>query len=139
MRKVSPIKRTVPAYIFSETEKAIIKEHFDYRIVPVVVSGKMVNCIEFDEDVFDVMDDIETHMLFEADMSDAERKGLAMRMSAVCFQCVRELNYISGANLMEIANSLKAIGRCVALACVAGLAILDANHARRLLPLIRAI
>lgn len=139
MGKVSPIKRTIPAYTFNETEKAIINEHFQYRIIPVIVGGKSVNCIEFEEDVFDVLDDIESYQLFESDMSDSEKKGLAMRMSAVCFQCVRELNYVNGANLIEIGKSLKIIGRCIALACVSGLAILDPNQARRLLPIIRAI
>ena len=139
MKKVNQAKRLIPAYLLNETEKAIITENYNYHIVPISTGGKIIRCLEFEEDAFDVLDNIESHMLLEADMSDTERRGLATRIATVAFLSVRELGYINGNNLIEIGKSLKAVGRVVALAAVCGLAVLDTVSARRLIPLIRAI
>lgn len=139
-RKINNTKKLIPTYLLDETQRRIIKENFYYSTKSVLVCGKLINCLEFNEDVFNVLDDVETHYLMEDIYTNqAERKGFSTRLATVAFQCIREMGYINGKSLANIGNSLKVIGRAVALAVVVGLANLDLNSARRLLPLVRAI
>lgn len=140
MKKTSLSKRLAPLYLFSETEKSVIHERIPYRVQSVILNGKPVNCIEFQEDVFDVLDDLEAYCLCEAKANvTPEERGFATRVSTVAFQCIRELGYVNGNSLIDIGKSLKVIARVVALAVVVGLGNLDLQYARRLLPLIRSI
>lgn len=137
------LKRTVPAYVFNETQKAIIEHHIPYRLTSVISGGKKIACVEFQEDAFDVLDDIESYQIVENlslnEASTAELKGITTRISTLAFQCIRELQYIDGSSLKDIANGIRITARVVALAVVTGLANIDINMARRLLPIIRTI
>lgn len=140
LQKTSISKRVVPLHLFSEAEKATIHENIPYKVYPVILGGKSVNCIEFQEDVFDILDDLEAFSLCEANSQPTpEQRGFATRVSAVAFQCIRELGYVNGNSLTDIGKSLKVIARVVALAVVVGLGNIDIMSARRLLPLVRSI
>ena len=140
MRKVSIFKRVVPLHFFTETEKSVIQERIPHRVYPVIMNGKSVNCFEFQEDVFDVLDDLEAYCLFEAkNTPTAEERGFATRVSTVAFQSIRELGYVNGNSLLEIGKSLKVMARVVALSVVTALGNIDMVYARRLLPLVRSI
>lgn len=140
MKKVNVLKRVVPLHFFSETEKAVIQERIPHKVYPIILNGKSINCIEFQEDAFDVLDDIEAYCLFEAkNTPTAEERGFATRVSTVAFQSIRELGYVNGNSLIEVGKSLKVIARVVALSVVTGLGNIDLVYARRLLPLIRSI
>lgn len=138
------LKRTTPAYVFNETQKAIIEEHIPYKLTSVIIGGKKLACVEFQEDVFNILDDIESYQITESlslteAESTAELRGVATRISTLAFQCIRELQYINGNSLIDIANSIRVTARVVALAVVTGLANIDIVMARRILPLIRTI
>lgn len=140
MKKRNPIKSIVPLNIFSETEQSVIANRIPHRLCDVVVNGLNIHCVEFLEDAYDVIDDIEAYCLFESSSKPtAEERGFATRVSTVAFQSIRELGYVNGKSLIEIGKSLKVIARVVALAVVVGLGNIDMMMARRLLPLIRSI
>jgi hypothetical protein len=140
MRKVNIFKRVVPIHFFSDVEKSVIQERIPHKTYPIILNNKSVNCIEFQEDVFDILDDIEAYCLFEAkNTPTAEERGFATRVSTVAFQSIRELGYVNGNSLLEIGKSLKVIARVVALSVVTALGNIDMVYARRLLPLVRSI
>lgn len=140
MKKISPLKRIVPQYLFSEVEKSVICNNINFKKTSVIVGGKVVPCLEFEDDAFNVLDDIESYCLFEAsNKPTAEERGFATRVSTVAFQSIRELGYVNGNSLIDLGKSLKVIARVVALAVVVGLGNIDMVYARRLLPLIRSI
>lgn len=133
------LKRTVPAYVFNETQKAIINEHIPYKLTSAIIGGKQIACIEFQEDAFDILDDIDGYELVEANQPSAEMRGIATRISTLSFQCIRELQYINGNSIADIVSSIRVTARVVALAVLTGLANISLEQARRLLPLIRTI
>ena len=140
MKKVNINKRVAPLYLFTDVEKSVIHERIPYRIYPEIIGGKSINCIEFQKDVFDVLEDIEAYCLCEAKANPTpEERGFATRASTIAFQSIRELGYVNGNSLTELGKSLKVIARVVALAVVVGLGNIDIMYARRLLPLIRSI
>lgn len=138
------LKRTIPAYVFNETQKALINKFVPYKITSAMIGGKQLPCIEFQEDAFEVLDNLDSYYLAEGISlneaeSSAELRGVATRISTIAFQCIRELQYINGNSLIDIANSVRITARVVALAVVTALANIDIMMARRLLPLIRTI
>lgn len=140
IKKVNPLKRIVPVSMFTEVEKSVIENRIPYRLCDIVLNGSTIHCIEFQEDVFDVLDDLEAYCLFESSTKPtAEERGFSTRVSAVAFQAIRELGYVNGKSLLEVGKSLKVIARVVALAVVVGLGNIDMVMARRLLPLVKSI
>ena len=131
----------VPKFVFSDDEKLFINENISHKNCKVTIGKHQVLCYEFMEDEDTVFEKIFVNSICEvrSNKANPEDRAFATRASTIAFQAIRDLNSINGANLIEIAKGLKALGRLAALAVCIALANLDIMFARRILPLVRAI
>lgn len=131
----------VPKFVFSDNEKLFINENISHKNCKVTIGKFQVLCYEFKEDEDTVFEKVFVNSICEirSDKPNPEDRAFATRASTIAFQAIRDLNSINGANLIELAKGIKALGRISALAVCVALANLDMMFARRLLPLIRAI
>lgn len=130
----------VPKFIFTEDEKIFISKNIPHKNCQVAIGKNNILCYIFkDED--SVFDEMFINSISEAkgNKTNPEDRAFATRAATIAFQAIRDLSNINGANLIEIAKAVKAVGRLAALAICVALANLDIMFARRLLPLVRAI